>query len=211
MHEIIKDLNWRYAIKKYDSSKKIQAEDIEILKEAVSLSPSSLGLQPYKILIIENKGLREKLKEKSQGQAQITDASHLFVFCSLSQISEIYVDSYIKQVAKRRNSIPSDLKLYRDSLWNSVSKMKLEKESTYWAAKQAYLGLGNLLHTAARLQIDATPMEGFDPAGYDDILNLSEKGLTASVLCALGYRSEDDKYQHLIKVRKEKKYLFEIL
>jgi nitroreductase len=210
MTQIIEALNWRYAVKKYDTSKKISESDLATLIEAISLSPSSMGLQPYKILNIVDPEMRLKLQEKSFGQSQVVDASNFIVFAAFTEMDEEYVDSYVAETASQRNSTVEDLKSYKDFLWGSASKIPTEK-MPIWSSKQAYLALGNLLHSAASMKIDASPMEGFDPAGYDEVLGLKEKGLTAAVICALGYRHEDDKHQHAVKVRKTLKDLVETI
>ena len=209
MNQIIKDLNWRYAVKKYDSSKKIEEQDLAILKETISLSPSSMGLQAYKVLVIENPEIRAKLQEKSFGQTQITDASHLFVFCGFTEITEDYIKLMVEKTAETRNQALSDLEGFKKFL---ASKMTMHSDKLeIWTAKQTYIALGHLMQTAAQLRIDSTPMEGFDPHGYDEVLNLSEKGLKANLVCTLGFRAEEDKYQHLQKVRKNHSDLFEII
>lgn len=209
MNQIIEDLNWRYAVKKYNSSKTISKDDLETLKETIRLSPSSKGLQPYKVLIVEDKKIRKQLRTKSYGQSQITDASHLFVFCNLIEINDNYIDSIIENTATIRNQNISELNSYKEFLGSST-KMDSEKRDI-WNAKQSYIALGHLMQTAAQLRIDSTPMEGFDSNAYDEILNLSKFGLKSNLVCALGFRSEDDKYQQLKKVRKGSKEMFVIV
>lgn len=210
MKQLIDDLNWRYATKKYDSSKKITQTDFETLKHVLSLVPTSNGLQPYQFLIIENPEIRAQLREKSYNQSQITDASHLIVMCALNSIDEVYVDKYMDRSVELRGLNPADVEGYRNHLKNLVAKADagIQLRSN---AKQAYIALGQLLQTAAQLRIDATPMEGFSPEGYDEVLGLKEKNLTAVVVCALGFRSDEDAFQHLKKVRKPAEELFETI
>ncbi len=210
MKQLIDDLNWRYATKKYDSSKKITQTDFETLKHVLSLVPTSNGLQPYQFLIIENPEIRAQLREKSYNQSQTTDASHLIVMCALNSIDEVYVDKYMDRSVELRGLNPADVEGYRNHLKNSVAKADagIQLRSN---AKQAYIALGQLLQTAAQLRIDATPMEGFSPEGYDEVLGLKEKNLTAVVVCALGFRSDEDAFQHLKKVRKPAEELFETI
>lgn len=210
MKQLIDDLNWRYATKKYDSSKKINLTDFETLKHVLSLVPTSSGLQPYQFLIIENPEIRAQLREKSYNQSQITDASHLIVMCALNSVDEVYVDKYMDRSVELRGLNPADVEGYRNHLKNSVAKADagIQLRSN---AKQAYIALGQLLQTAAQLRIDATPMEGFSPEGYDEVLGLKEKNLTAVVVCALGFRSDEDAFQHLKKVRKPAEELFETI
>jgi nitroreductase len=210
MSQIIEDLKWRYATKKYDTSKKISESDLDILKNVLALVPTSNGLQPFKFLIIENHELREKLKEKSYNQSQIADASHLIVMCSYKNIDAEFVESYLKLNANHRNLPLENLAGFRSHLHRTVVS-KNEEEILNANSKQVYIALGHLLHAAAQLRIDASPMEGFDANGYDEILGLSEKNLHATVVCALGYRSDEDAYQFQKKVRKNQEDLFEVI
>lgn len=206
MHTIIEQLNWRYATKQYDQQKKISAGDLSVLKESVRLAPSSFGLQPYKVFVVETDSVREKLREKSWGQPQVTDASHLFVFAAQDTVGTAHIDDFIRLVADTRGVSVEDLQGYSNSMKGATGNMSVEAQQL-WSAKQAYIGLGMLLTTAATLNIDASPMEGFDPAGYKDILDLSDH--TPVVIAAVGYRSPEDPMQHMTKVRKPIKDLFE--
>ncbi len=207
MNQFIESQNWRYATKKFDATQKISSSDLDILKEAVRLTASSLGLQPYKVLIVENPDLRAQLQVAAFGQTQVVDASHLFVFASQHQVGEAEIESYMASIAFTRGINEEALAGFRTMVVNSVTKMdQITKEN--WTAKQVYLALGNLLNAAADLRIDATPMEGFNPSAVNNILGLQEKGLHAVALAALGYRHVDDKQQHLIKVRKSQTELF---
>lgn len=210
MHSIIADLTWRYATKKYNPSAKIAAEDLNTLKSVLSLVPSSNGLQPFKFLIIENPEVRAQLREKSYNQSQITDASHLIVMCAMHEIDSNYIDSYMQLNANRRNLPIENLVGFRTHLTNSVLS-KSKDDHLKSNSRQVYIALGHLLHAAAQLRIDATPMEGFDPKGYSEVLGLEPKNLQAVVVCALGYRAEDDGYQHLAKVRKDLANLIETI
>jgi nitroreductase len=210
MSTFIENQNWRYATKKFNSEKKISNSDLEILKEAIQLSSSSYGLQPYKVLIIENKEIRKQLQPASWGQSQITDASHLFVFASETNVDAEYITRYADNMAKTRN-IPFDsVKGYADFMIGNISTLTPEKQ-LIWAQKQAYLALGNLLNAAAELKIDVTPMEGFLPEQYNEILGLTEKGLHATLVATIGYRHDEDDTQHYAKVRKPITELFETI
>lgn len=208
MNKIIEDLNWRYATKKFDPTRKIASEDLEIIKESLRLAPSSYGLQPLKFILIEDMNLRHRLKEKSFNQSQITDASHLLVICSFTEISEEYIDKHIENMAEIR-SIPKE----RISGFGNYMKkeiLPMEKvKMIEWNAKQAYIALGQLLHTCASLRIDATPMEGFEKEAYNEILQLDKLGIQAVLVCPLGYRSVEDSNQFLKKVRRSKDNLFD--
>ncbi|MFT6935675.1 MAG: nitroreductase [Maribacter sp.] len=207
MNTILENRTWRYATKKFDSTKKISTDEISLLLEATRLSASSYGLQPYHVFVITDSQIREKLKPVSWGQSQITDASHLIVFANQTDFAGELVDNYIKNVAVTRN-IPSEtLKGYSDFAKSKIVNLPV-KTKEEWTAKQVYLALGNLMQAAAELKIDTCPMEGFEAEAYDTILNLGGKNLTTSVVVPIGYRSETDETQHFPKVRKSKEELF---
>jgi nitroreductase len=207
MNSYIENLNWRYATKKFDSTKKISSEDLEKLKEAIQLSASSYGLQPYKVLIIEDQDTRKKLLEASWGQSQITDASQVIVFANMTDFDESLVDDYISNVGITRNIDTDNLKGYADFMKSTLNPLPKEIKGT-WTAKQTYIALGNLLSAAADFKIDVCPMEGFDSEKYNEILGLNAKNLNASVVATIGYRSKEDETQHYKKVRKSKSELF---
>ena len=206
--ELIESLNWRYATKKFDPNKKIKPEDLETIKEAVRLSASSYGLQLYKVLVIDDPEIREQLKPASWGQTQITDASHLFVFCNYADVKDENIDDYLDLKADIQNLDRDGLVDYGNMMKGAVSGMS-EAIKSQWTARQTYIALGNLLAVCSMLRIDACPMEGFEPAKYNEILGLNEKGLNAAVIATVGYRSEEDQTQHLKKVRKPAESLFE--
>lgn len=207
MSDILSSLNWRYATKKYDASKKVSKTDLEILKEATKLSVSSMGLQPYKVLIIENPELREKLKSAAYGQTPITEASQLFVFAIEKNVGENHIDSYMKNISETRG-IPTDsLSGFSGMIQGFISGLDVESRDN-WAKKQAYLALSTLINTAAFLKIDATPMEGFSAQQFDEILGLEALGLSTAVIATIGYRHEEDATQHFKKVRKPNEELF---
>lgn len=210
MKPFIENQNWRYATKKFDSSKKISTEDLNILKEAIRLSASSYGLQLYKVFLIENKDIREQLKEFSWRQSQVTDASHLFVFANYVDIQDSHIDNYIDNIAKTRNLKVEDLKGFADLMKTKIIGLSPNTKAI-WTSKQAYLAMGNLLNAAAELKIDATPMEGFEPEKYNEILGLNELGLNASLVVPVGYRHEEDYSQHYKKVRKSNEELFQTI
>lgn len=207
MNNFIKNQNWRYATKKFDASKKISNDDLEILKEAIRLSSSSYGLQPYKVLIVENPELRAKIQPAAWGQTQIVDASHLFIFANMTNLGEKDIDKYVNNIAETRGIPVENIAGYGDFMKSKIASLPEDVKNT-WTAKQTYLALGNLLNAAAELQIDATPMEGFEPEKVNEILGLNELGLNASLIATVGYRHEEDATQHNLKVRKSKKELF---
>ena len=200
--EFLDNLRWRYATKKFDPSQKLTAEELNKLTEAVNLAPSSFGLQPFKVLIIEDEEIREKLKRQAWGQPQITDASQVIVFAAINNLSEGHVDEFIKRISEVTGAPESTLEEYRQMMKVKISSASKE-ELLAWASKQAYIALGFLLSACAQLRIDACPMEGFDPQQFDDILGLKEHNLNSVVMATVGFRSEEDKYQHNPKVRKE--------
>lgn len=206
MKDIHEALHWRYATKSYDTSKKLSEEQLEKLIESVQLSPSSFGLQPYTIIHVTNPEIREKLKAASWNQSQLTDASDIFVFAVPTNLNENHVDDFIKKTAAVRNIPVEHLSEYANMIKGSIASRSAEEKIT-WNAKQAYIALGFLLETAALEEIDATPMEGFDPVQYNEILGLTQLNHTAIVVVALGFRSPDDTYATLAKVRKEKSEL----
>lgn len=207
MTQFIQNQNWRYSTKKFDTSKKISIEDLNHLKEAIRLSSSSYGLQPYKVLIIEDTDLREKLRSAACGQSQITDASYLLVFANQTNIGDAEIDSYIKTISDTRGISIENLSGYRDFMKSKITNLAQDLKSI-WTSKQTYLALGNLLNAAAELKIDVTPMEGFDTEAFNKILGLTEMGLNASVIATIGYRHNDDDTQHYKKVRKSNEELF---
>ena len=208
MSTFIENQNWRYATKKFNSEKKISNSDLEILKEAIQLSTSSYGLQPYKVVIVENEEIRKQLQPASWGQSQITDASHLFVFASITNVDSSYINNFVENMAKTRNIPVESIKAYADFMIGNITTLSPEKQFI-WSQKQAYLALGNLLNVAAELKIDVTPMEGFIPEQYNEILGLTEKGLSATLVATIGYRDDEDATQHYAKVRKPISELFE--
>ncbi len=207
MGDFITNQKWRYATKKFDASKKISIEDFETLKEAIQLSTSSYGLQPYKILIIENPEVRAQIQPAAWGQTQIVDASHLLVFANVTNFGETEIDNYINLMAETRGISVESVKGYADFMKMKITGLP-EEQRNIWTSKQTYLALANLMNAAAELKIDVTPMEGFEPEKVNEILGLPAKGLNASLLATIGYRHEDDATQHYAKVRKPINELF---
>ncbi len=199
--QLLDRLHWRYATKQFDSSRKIPAEDWATLEEALRLSPSSGGLQPWKFVVITDPDMRAKLSPASYGQPQITDASHLVVFTAKTNFSEADVDAFINYTAATRHVPAEALAQYRGMLVGGIVQALDEPARNAWARNQTYIALGNLLASAAMLGIDACPMEGFDRAKYDEILGLTEQGYASAVIATLGYRAATDKYAEAAKVR----------
>ena len=206
---MIDKLNWRYATKLFDKNKQVSPENMELLKEAVRLTASSYGLQPYKVLEVKNPEIREKLKAVSFGQPQITDASTLFVFCANDDLTDAHIDAHLELTAKTQQLDVAVFKGFGDFM-KGVFASRTQSDKHDWAARQAYIALGNLLTTAATMQIDVCPMEGFDPAQYNEMLGLKGTGYSSVVVAAIGYRSSDDQSQFNAKVRKSIEDLFEV-
>ena len=207
MSQFIENANWRYATKKFDTTKKVSAEDLATLKEAIRLSASSFGLQLFKVIIVENPEVRAKLQAASWGQTQVTEASHLLVFANQTSATAADVDAYLKNAVAIRNLPQGALDGYGDYMKGAISNIP-EEVIPIWNAKQTYIALSNLLNAAAELKIDVTPMEGFVPAQYNEILGLDKLNLNASLVAPIGYRHEEDATQHYAKVRKSNEDLF---
>ncbi len=201
MTQTIPYLSWRSAIKNYDSNKKLTSSQVELLTEAARMAPTSYGLQPIGLLQIDNPALREKLQAAAYNQPQLTEASHVFVLTARTEITQKDIDSFIQATAEQRSVDSSSLDGLRDMMSQSLLSRTAEAQA-HWAAKQAYLVLGTMLTVAAINNIDTTPMEGFDVAQADEILNLKETGFTSIVILTAGFRAVEDRYSKLPKVRK---------
>lgn len=199
--QLLEQLNWRYATKQFDPARKVPTDKWAALEEAIRLAPSSLGVQPWSFVVVETPAVREELKAASWGQPQITDASHMVVFAAKKDLTEADVNDYIQRISDVRGASLEDLKGFRDMVTGSVLQGKDTATRAVWASRQVYIPIGVLLTSAALLGLDACPMEGFSPPDYDRILGLDEKGLTALAVVTVGYRSSEDKYASLPKVR----------
>jgi nitroreductase/dihydropteridine reductase len=202
--------NWRYATKEFNSEKKITNSDLEIIKESIRLSPSSYGLQLFKVFIIESQILKDKLRKVSFNQSQISDASHLFVFCNYTKVIEKDIDLYIQNKSLIQQMPITKNEGYGVFLKKNLLKKETE-ETSIWTNNQVYIALANLMTTCASLKIDSCPIEGFEASKYNEILNINERNMNAAVVCAVGYRSKLDTSQHEKKVRKSSQDLFEII
>ena len=207
MNNFIDNQKWRYATKKFDASKKISEADLEILKEAIQLSSSSYGLQPYKVFIIDNPEIRAQIQPLAWNQSQITDASHVFVFANNTNFGNAEIDAYIENMAKTRGIPVESVQGYADFMKMKITSLAPEIKNN-WTSKQTYLALANLLNAAAELKIDVTPMEGFEPEKVNELLGFNELGLNASLIATIGYRHAEDATQFYKKVRKSKEELF---
>lgn len=196
---ILNQLNWRYATKKFDGSRKIDAIDWRTLEQALLLTPSSFGLQPWKFFVVNAPKVRAELRAAAFDQAQVTDASHLVVFAVRREFGAADVDRHVRRVAQVRHAPVEALEGYRQSMLGTVARPAEDVRN--WTQRQVYIALGNFLNTAALLGIDACPMEGFDADKVDQILGLPDQGYRVLAFAAAGYRAEDDKYAALPKVR----------
>ncbi|MEH6578714.1 MAG: NAD(P)H-dependent oxidoreductase [Amphritea sp.] len=200
-------LNWRFAAKRMNGQKVPQYKVQRIL-DAAHLAPSSYGLQPYSVLVIEDQGLREKILPVAFNQPQVTEASHLLVFAAQNTVDDGHVDDFIRLTAEQRGIPLADLTDYRAMISNAVNSFA-EEEKLHWAAKQAYIALGISVTAAAFEQVDASPLEGFDKDALDSLLGLREKGLRSLVMLALGYRdTHNDHHASFKKVRKPREEMF---
>lgn len=197
-------LTWRYATKKFDSTRKISNEDLEALLETLRLSPSSFGLEPWKFILVEDEKIRKNLLPFSWNQPQIVDASHLIVLCVYRHLNHVYVSKYLDLLAKERGIARESLKSY-EAMINGFLQKHNQDSLSEWMQKQVYLALGFLMSECARRGLDTCPIEGFSSKDYDRILGLESMNLQTVVLCPVGYRSADDKHAGLKKVRFEPK------
>jgi nitroreductase len=200
MNKVLDKLNWRYATKKFDSSKKINGSNFKILLEAARLTASSYGLQPYHIFAISDEDIKLKLSKASFNQPQITDASHIIVIANKATFDDNLVDDYIDNIINTRGVSKKDLEGFSQMMKSSLLNLP-DSQKNGWTTNQAYIVLGNLITIAAEMNIDTCPMEGFNKMQYNEILGLNEKKLNAAVVLAVGYRSEDDTTQNYPKVR----------
>ena len=201
---LIENLQWRYATKKMDPTKAVPQEKVEQILEAIRLTASSSGLQPYEVLVITNKAIREKIKAIAWDQTQIVDSSYLLVFAAWDTYTADRINQSFDMTEKIRNFKSEAGDIYRQKLLSGYTARDAETNYNH-AAKQAYIGLGTALIAAAYEEVDCTPMEGFDPIALDEILNLKAKGLRSVVMLPLGYRKADEDWLvNLKKVRKPK-------
>jgi nitroreductase len=203
--QLLAALEWRYATKVFDATKKIPAEVWSALERTLVLTPSSHGLQPYKFLIVNTPAKRAELLPHSWKQKQVVDASHFVVFTVRTEMKEADVDRFVKRAAEVRKLPVETMNAYRGMMVGDVVNGPRGKIAREWATRQAYIALGNLMTAAAIVGVDTCPMEGIVPLEYDKVLGLENSGNTTVVACALGYRSANDKYAGFAKVRYETK------
>jgi nitroreductase len=199
----LQSLEWRYATKVFDAAKKIPADLWAALEKTLVLTPTSYGLQPYRFLVVQDVATRAALLPHSWGQKQVVDCSQFVVFTARTEMKEADVTKLISRISQVRGVPAESLNFYRDMMLGDVVNGPRGKIAHEWAARQAYIALGNLMTAAAVLGVDACPMEGLVPAEYDNILKLEGSGYKTVVACALGYRAAGDKYASLAKIRYE--------
>jgi nitroreductase len=198
----IDSLKWRYAVKKFDKEKQLSKTQINTLKEAFNLTATSYGLQPLKLLVIQNKEIQKELVTHSWNQPQILEASHVLVICTTDNYTTEEVKNYFNLVQKIRNTPDSIINPFKEFLTSEIKK-KTQEDLLLWNKNQAYLALGNLLTVCAIEKIDACPMEGFIPEEYDTVLNLKAQNLKSVLVLPVGYRADNCHMKDLAKVRKE--------
>lgn len=199
--DIVSSLKWRYACKVFDAAKKIPAETWSSLEESLVLTPSSFGMQPWKFLVIQDPELREQLVPHAWNQRQVADCSHLVVMTTFREMPEDHIDTNIQRMMEVRGGTPEALIGFRNMVAGFRQSGQEKGWLGDWAKQQSYIALGQFMLAAALLKIDTCPMEGFVAAKFDEILGLTGGAYTTAVLCPAGYRSEDDKYAVLPKVR----------
>ncbi len=197
---VIKALEWRYATKVFDTNKKLSDDQVHTLLDAMRLSASSFGLQPWKFILVKNPQVREELFNNAYGQIHVRDASHLIVIASKINLDENDVLAYVKQISDERGVPVEMLQGYKDMMVGFV-KSKSKEDLQNWMQKQTYIAMGTLLSTAAMMDIDACPMEGFDKVAFDKILGLTQLGFASQTICPIGYRSSEDQTASYKKIR----------
>ncbi len=218
MENLIKALNWCYATKKFDTTKKINQNDLDILFDVLRLAPSSFGLQPWKFIRVKSPEIREQLQVNSRWQPQVTEASDLIVIAAKTNLQESDVEEYVQDMIQTRkvdvnNLTEEQIKISIDKLMEYKNMMlgtissRTQEQLKWRNQKQAYIAMWFLLSACAEMWIDSCPMEGFDPEKYNEILWLNDLWLTATLVIPVGYRSSEDKYSDLAKVRYAKEKL----
>jgi nitroreductase len=198
---VLAQLRWRYATKKFDPSRRITTNDWQTLEDALILTPSSFGLQPWKFVVITDQGTKDRLVAASWNQRQVADASHVVVFAIRRNLGAADIARHIQRVAHVRGVSETTLESSRQMMLSTLTSPRPGFDINHWATKQVYIALGNFMTTAAMLGVDTCPLEGIDPAQYDEILGLPQEGLATQVAAAAGYRAADDCYAQLPKVR----------
>lgn len=198
---VMKQLQWRYAAKRFDPSRVISAEDWLVLEHSLVLTPSSFGLQPWRFYVVTDNETKSMLPGISWGQAQVKDASHVVVMAIRENLSEEDIDRYINRICEVRGSLPESLIGFKKMMVGSLIRSEVGFNINHWAENQVYIALGQFMATAALMGIDTCPMEGIEREKYDQLLGVKQDGYATSVVCVAGYRASDDKYASIPKVR----------
>ena len=198
---MIDALEWRYATKKFDDSKTLSDSQINILKRGFSLTPTSYGMEPLRLVVIKDQDVKNELYKHSYNQNQVKTASHILVICTENTVDESFINHNFELQKKIRQTTDEILKPFRDFLIKDLTG-RSDEELKHWTTNQAYLVMGNLLTVCAAEKIDACPMEGFVSEAYDEVLGLKEKGISSALVLAVGYRAKDDKFADFQKVRR---------
>lgn len=206
---LTQQLQWRYATKKFDATRHIDSSTWAVLEEALVLTPSSYGLQPWKFLVVTDPALKAKLRPVSWNQGQVEDCSHHVVFLMKKDLGLPEIERFVDRIAEVRGVSRESLEMYRGFMVGDLAEGPRAKKINEWAARQVYIALGNFMTAAALLGVDTCPMEGIDPVKYDEILGLGGSGWTTVCACPAGYRAPDDKYASLAKVRFKAEELIE--
>jgi nitroreductase len=198
---LVRALEWRYAVKAFDAGRRIPDADWDALERSLVLTPSSFGLQPWKFVVVTDQAVRARLVAASWNQKQVVEASHVVVFAIRKDVGSDHVDAFVKHVAQVRGEPLPSLDGYRNVMNRFLARPKDRFDVNAWASLQVYIALGQFMAVAAAMRVDTCPMEGIEPAKYDEILGLAEKGLSTCVVCCAGYRAADDGYATAKKVR----------
>ncbi|MDB4766689.1 NAD(P)H-dependent oxidoreductase [bacterium] len=193
-------LNWRYAAKQFDPSKKVSDADLDTILNAGNLAATSYGLQPFKFVVVTDQQTQSALVPFSYKQPQVEQASHVIVLAARTDVDEAFIRSMTRLTEKVRDLEQGQLDGYAKQMIGSIMSMS-EEQRLQWAQKQIYIALANMMAACAVLKVDSCPMEGFVPAQYDRLLKLTEDNLTATVVLPVGYRAQEDEQQHFAKVR----------
>lgn len=206
---LVKDLNWRYATKNM-TGEMVSEEKLNTILDATNLAATSYGLQPFTVVVVENKGIKAELQAAAYGQAQVGSSSHVLVFTVPFKITAADIQAHIDNVATTRHIPANVLDGYKGMMLSTVGALPAEQQQI-WSTKQAYIALGTALAAAAEQKVDACPMEGFDVAAFDKILGLTEKGLKAVVIMPIGFRADSDATANYAKVRKSHEAMFHLV
>lgn len=198
--ELLQSLRWRYATKKFDPTRTVAEDQVTELLEATNLSATSYGLQPFKLVVIKNQEIQDRLIASSYGQRQVADASHVIVIAARTDVDAAYISQYVDYIESERNLDAGAMDDYKNVMIKTITG-KTDEYRQQWAEKQGYIALATLLTACATMEIDACPMEGFIPSEYNEILGFDQLNLSATLVVPIGFRADDDSAQHQKKVR----------